>query len=83
MECKHCQLLEEMYDAFDGIVVIGLLVTDDDSTIRSHCTNVKEGSELKEQTPTPLFLADPGHCINLMGKAVFGVVQKTKKSRRS
>ena len=73
-----CELLDEMSTTFDGLVVIGSLVTDDDSTIRSHCTNKNEGGKLNEVTPTPLFLADPSHRIKLMGKAVFGVVQKTK-----
>ena len=82
MEAKLCcELLDEMSATFDGLVVIGSLVTDDDSTIRSQCTNANEGRKLKEETPTPLFLADPGHRIKLMGKAAFGVVQKTKKSR--
>ena len=54
------------------------VMNDDDSTMRSHCTNAKEGGKLKDDIPTPLFLADPGHRIKLMGKDVFGVVQKTK-----
>ena len=79
MESKLCcELLDEMCAEFEGLVVIGSLVTDDDSTIRSHCTNKNEGGKLDETTPTPLFLADPGHRIKVMGKAVFGVVQKTK-----
>ena len=44
MEAKLCcELLDEMSETFDGLVVIGSLVTDDDSTIRSHCTNANEG----------------------------------------
>jgi hypothetical protein len=40
MESKLCcELLDEMCAEFEGLVVIGSLVTDDDSTIRSHCTN--------------------------------------------
>ena len=44
MEAKLCcELLDEISETFDGLVVIGSLVTDDDSTIRSHCTNANEG----------------------------------------
>ena len=73
-----CTLLEEVCRKFDGIVTVGCLVTDDDSTLRSHCKTSGEGGKLAETTPTPRFLADPGHRIKVIGKALFGLVTKTK-----
>ena len=73
-----CTLLEEVCRKFDGIVTVGCLVTDDDSTLRSHCKTSGEGGKLAETTPTPRFLTDPGHRIKVIGKALFGLVTKTK-----
>ena len=60
------------------MVVLGALVTDDDSTIRARCKNHSEGGKLTGNIPTPKFLADPGNRIKVMGKAIFKVVTKTK-----
>ena len=79
MEARLCvQLVEKMSSKFGGMVVLGALVTDDDSTIRSRCRNHSEGGKLSGEIPTPKFLADPGHRIKVMGKAIFKVVTKTK-----
>ena len=64
------------------MVVLGALVTDDDSTIRSRCKNHTEGGKVSENIPTPKFLTDPGHRIKVMGKAIFKVMTKTKKQMK-
>ena len=78
-----CELIQDIFDDYGGIIVIGLLVTDDDSTIRSHCTNKKEVVKLEGDTPAPIFLADPGNRIKLMDKAIFNVAQKAKIPMKS
>ena len=71
MESQLCEeLITKMYEDFEGCVVVGGLVTDDDSTIRSRCKNVEEGGRLAAGIPTPVFYADSGHRIKVIGKAL-------------
>ena len=76
-----CTLLEEVSNKYDGIVTVGALVTDDDSTLCSHCRISDEGGKLDGTTPIPRFLADPGYRVKVIGKALFGLVTKTKKKQ--
>ena len=75
------ELITKMYDEFQGCVVVGGLVTDDDLTIRTRCKNVDEGGRLPGGLHTPVFYADPGHRIKVIGKTLFSLVSKTKKHR--
>ena len=79
MEASLCvTLVNEVHQTFDELVVVQALVTDDDSTLRKHCRAEDEGGKLNTGVATPRFLADPGHRIKVIGKALFGLVTKTK-----
>ena len=79
MESSLCvRLVNEVHDTFDELVRVEALVTDDDTTLRKHCRAEEEGGKLRAGVPTPRFLADPGHRIKVIGKALFGLVTKTK-----
>ena len=56
-------LLEKVFKETAGKVYVTEMVTDDDSTIRSHCKNINMGGKLLDCIPQPLFLADPSHRI--------------------
>ena len=63
---------------FDGLVYVEEIVTDDDSTMRSHCKNKKNGGNLPDEIPQPIFLADPSHRIKVMCKPIFAMVSNNK-----
>ena len=49
MESILCKMmLEEVNDLSDGRVVVTEVMSDDDSTIRSHCAAVENGGKLAE-----------------------------------
>ena len=80
MESTLCvELLEKISGDYEERVHVGELVTDDDSTIRSRCQNKKDGGTVRDDVRTPVLLADPGHRVKVMGKAIFKLVGKTKK----
>ena len=79
MESTLCVELLEKISSDEGQVHVGQLVTDDDSTIRSRCKNLKDGGIVRDDVPTPVFLADPSHRVKVMGKAIYKLVGKTKK----
>ena len=80
MESSICRNLLEEINAFTkGRVSIGTLVTDDDSTLRSHCRTLENGGKLLKGVPGPLFLADPSHRIKVMTKGIFTLVTSTTK----
>ena len=53
-------------------------MTDDDTTIRKYCKSIEDRGKSNVGVVYPKFLADPGHRIKVMGKALFGIVTKTK-----
>ena len=64
-------LISDTYRKFGGNVFIEKVVSDDDSTMRSHCKNEKNGGKLVDTIPEPEFLADPSHRIKVMVKPIF------------
>ena len=64
-------LLENISTYTKGKVFIGTLVTDDDSTLRSHCRSLENGGKLFNDDPEPLFLADLSHRVKVMLKGIF------------
>ena len=80
MEALLCrQMLEDLYDTTSSKISIGDIVSDDDSTLRKHCSSASKGGKLKEGVCEPRFLADPSHRTKVMVKPVFNLVTKTKK----
>ena len=61
-----------------GNVIIGTIVSDDDTTLRSNCCNKSKGGLVDDIIPEPTFLADPSHRIKCMVKPIFRLVKKNK-----
>ena len=79
MESTLCrQMLEEVTESTNSRVSVGTLVTDDDSTLRSHCKLHENGGKLRAGVPEPTFLADPSHRVKVMLKPIFALVSSTK-----
>ena len=79
MESTLCRLmLEEVTEKADARVSVGTLITDDDGTLRSHCSLLEHEGKLKEGVPEPTFLADPSHRVKVMLKPIFAMVTSTK-----
>ena len=57
-------------------------MTDDDSTMRAHCANKKNGGKLNDDIPEPQFLADPSHRVKVMAKPLFAMATKTKDPQK-
>ena len=71
-------MVEEVSLLSKGKVAIGTMVTDDDSTLRRHCSSTENGGKLLAGVPEPIFLADPGHRVKVMVKPIFTMVTTTK-----
>ena len=81
MESILCHdLLTHLHDSTCGKINIGQLVTDDDSTLRQHCSSVENGGKLRTEINQPTFLADPSHRCKVMLKKIFGLVTATRKA---
>ena len=79
MEALLCrQLVEEIHFRSDGMMKVEDLVTDDDSTLRDHCSSEENGGKLRSGVSQPKFLADPTHRTKVMVRPIFGLVQSTK-----
>ena len=72
------QLVIAVFEEFDGLVYIKHIVTDDDSTMRSHIKNIKNGGKLPDYIPQPIFKADPSHRIKVMCSPIFAMISDTK-----
>ena len=72
-------MLEALYDTTASKIYVGDIVSDNDSTLRKHCSSVSKGGKLKEEVCEPKFLADPSHRTKVTVKPVFNLVTKTKK----
>ena len=79
MESSLCYiLLEKINNTTKGWVSVGTLVTDDDSTLRSHCRSETNSGKLQECVVKPRCLADSSYRVKVMVKSVFALVSKTK-----
>ena len=72
-------MLEEVDMLSGGRVVLSEVVSDDDSTLRSHCAAVENDGRLVEGFCEPKFLAVSTHRTKAMVKPVFTLVKRTKK----
>ena len=82
-------MVEDAY--YNRFFIIDVIVSNDDITMRSvlkHPIIVVRGQVLKTskgkldvQIPEPYFLADPSHCINVVAKQIFYIVNNSKDQR--
>ena len=60
---------------------VEFIVSDDDSTMRAHLTQlgVVKNGKLPLDVPQPMFLCDPSHRIKVMVKELFGLALSSKE----
>ena len=78
-------LEDELYDFF---FIIDVIVSDDNSTMRvvlKHPSIGVRGEALKsskvkldEETPEPSFLGNPSHCMKVVAKHIFSIVNESR-----
>ena len=54
-------LVIKIHEMFKGLVYIKEIITDDDSTMRSHLKDIINRGKLPNSITQPIFLADPSH----------------------
>ena len=69
------ELVTRISEQFNGKARVGTVISDDDSTMRAHCSH-KGG--LSQDIHEPTFLADPSHRCKIIGKALFKLASKKK-----
>ena len=72
-------LVREIHEFSDGKARVAYMVSDDDTTLRSHAS-IFNGGKLEELIEQPKFLTDPDHRIKVMISPTFKLVKKTKHS---
>ena len=68
-------LISDVFKKYGGNVFVEKVVSDNDSTMQSHCKSEKKGGKLDDNIPEPMFLADPSHRIKIMVKPIFELCQ--------
>ena len=61
-----------------GRLFIEYLVSDDDSSLRSHLRHAENGGKLAANVPELSFLADPSHRIKTMCSPIYKMITNTK-----
>ena len=67
---------EDLYEMSEGTVVIGCIVADDDSSMKSflkHQSPSHPKGHLPERLPEPIFLADPTHRTRVIAKYFYAL----------
>ena len=60
------EMVTKMCENTDDRLHTKLLVSDDDSSMRSHLRHVENNGKLQTNVPEPGFLADPSHIIKTL-----------------
>ena len=66
---EACIVLEICIDLHDNSgfsIHIEQIMSDDEVTMRAHIQHPEGGGKLPDHIYTPIFLADPSHCIKVM-----------------
>ena len=75
------EILNMVEDAFlNHFFVIDIIVSDDDSTMRSVLKHPSKG-KLHTDIPEPSFLADPSHRVKVVAKHIFSIVKESRDLR--
>ena len=73
------QIVDMVFDEFDGEVKVDAMVKDNDSKMRSNLKRSDNGGKLRNTTPEPKSLCDPGHRIKTISKMIFEMVRSNTK----
>ena len=85
-------ILNMVEDAFlNCFFVIDIIVSDNDSTMQAVLKHPSKGArgqvlkspkgKLHEDIPEPSFLVDPPHCVKVVAKHTFSIVNKSRDLR--
>ena len=85
-------ILKMVEDAFyNRIFIIDFIVSDDGSTMRAVLKHQSKGArgqflksskgKLHTEIPEPSFLADPSHCVKVVAKHIFSIVNESRDLR--
>ena len=76
---------------YNHFFIIDIIVSDDESTMRAVLKHPSKGArvhvlksskgKLHEDFPEPSFLADPSHCVKVVAKHIFSIVNKSRDLR--
>lgn len=61
-------------------IYLEFIVSEDDSTMRSHLRYESDGGTLSAHIPPPRFLTDPSHQIKVMAKPIFKMAKSESKN---
>ena len=76
MEAITCaELVTSISEEFNNLVRVNVIIADDDSSMRSHCSHV---GGLPPHVHEPIFLADPSHRCKIMGKPLYKLASQKK-----
>ena len=76
------EMVTNMYNDSDNRLYIEFLVSDNDSSMRSHLRHIENGGKLPANVPEPTFLADPSHRIRTMCSPIYKMITNTKDPRK-
>ena len=81
MEADSClELVEFIFDTYNGSVFLEYIVSDDDTTMKAIVTHEGEGStkgRLRILIPIPLWYADPTHRTKVVAKVIYKLAAMT------
>ena len=76
------EMVTNLWKDYNGRLFIEYLVSDDDSSMRSHLRNVENDGKLPIDIPEPIFLADPSHRIKTMCTPIYKMITSTKDPKK-
>ena len=71
-------MVKKLFEDYEGRLFIEYIVSDDDSSMRSHLRHIDDGGKLPPNVPQPTFLADPSHRIKTMCSPIYKMITDTK-----
>ena len=72
------EMVKKLCEDYDGRLYTEYIVSDDDSSMRSHLRHIDDGGKLPPNVPQPTFLADPSHRIKTMCSPIYKMITNTK-----
>ena len=66
-------LTVDTFEKLNELICISHIVSEDNSTIKLHCTNIRHGGKLPNKILQPDFLTDPSHKIKCMLNSIFNL----------
>ena len=89
---ENSEILKMVEDSFyNRLFIIYFVVRNNDSTMQAVLKHISKGErgqvlnsskgKIDEEIPDPSFLADPSHCMKVVAKHIFSIVNKIRAQR--